>query len=52
MDQLLRSSEAIHAFSSLEILVIALSLFVVVTKHTHAIDNVGQPVLELMCRTG
>ncbi|SBT08052.1 hypothetical protein PROAA_2540004 [Candidatus Propionivibrio aalborgensis] len=49
IDQLLRSSEAIHAFLPFEMLVIALSPFVVVTKNAHAIDNVGQPVLEPMC---
>jgi len=49
MDQLLRSSEAIHALFPLEMLVITLSLFVVATKHTHVIDNVGQPILELTC---
>ena len=49
-DQLIRRSESIDTFLFAEMPVIALPDFVVVAQNAFSTNDIGQPVLERVCR--
>lgn len=50
-DELVRRLECVGALFPVEVSVVALSDLVVVAHRTHSVDDVSQPILELVRRT-